>query len=285
MARFFQWKTTRPPTVKLTRADKLALIYTSAGSLRGVAGLVGVSARTVRDELLGVRHPNRRADYDAMLSRAVDVAFSIHSDVTRQQARADDLPFDPRLPVFLERFIWKDGTPGDRVGAMHVHWLSDRLRDAWLGSMHESGKFYQASVQSIVNLVVYNKRAEERVNRRDAKRARDRDTIQNKIQQQIITGPIYTPYTPLKGMGDDKAPLAMVLQDIQIKLRTRHEPATGDAGTALASGVLFQVDTRRGRDDKFRDAHPFKQAPGSGKRKRRAKAKRGKASGVKKRRR
>lgn len=256
--------------MKLSLADKLALIYTSAGSLRAVAAFTGISRATIRRELEGTATPNRRPEFARELARAVDVAFQIHKDATKAQARADHLPFDPAIPIFIQRLPFKDGTPGDRVGALHTHWLPDELRNQWLRAMHKSGKFYATSVQSIVNLVVYNKRAEARVKQRDRQRNRDRDTIQNKIQQQIITGPIYTPYTGF----DSRFPFGLLLQDIQNKLRSRHEPATGDPGTALSSGVLFQVDTRGGRDAAFRNAHPFADKKPAGKR---AKAKQRKA--------
>jgi len=36
----------------------------------------------------------------------------------------------------------------------------------------------------------------------------------------------------------------MIARDIDGKLRTKHEPATGNPGTLLANQVLFQLDTR-----------------------------------------
>lgn len=263
--------------MKLTLADKLALIYTSAGSLRGVSGLTGISRQTITRELSGVVTRNRRPEFAEQLRRAVDVAFEIHSDLTRSQARADELPFYPHVPIFIQRLPFKDGIPGDRVGALHLHWVSDALRDRWFAAMHASGKFYAASVQSIVNLVIYNKRAEQTVKQRDRQRIRDRDSIRNKIQQQIITGSIYTPYTGF----DSRFPIDLILQDIKNKLRSRHEPATGTPGTALASGVLLQVDTRGGKDAKYRNAHPIAGQKRAGKR---AKAKHVKAGRVTKRR-
>lgn len=268
--------------MKLSLADKLALIYTSAGSLSALAGLVGVSRSVIKRELEAGTPRNRRADFAEYFARSVEVAFAIHKDLAREQARADNLPFDPALPVFYERLKFKDGTPGDRVGALHTHYLPDALRNEWLIRTSQTGKFYAASVQSIVNLIVYNKRAEETTKRRDMKRQRDRATIQNKIYQNVVTGPIYTPYTMLKASAHGREviiPPDWLTQDLNNKLRSKHEPATGEPGTALASGVLLQIDTRSGRDAKFRNAHPFEagapaKRPGAKSRKARGTSKR-----------
>lgn len=245
--------------MKLSLADKVALIYTLAGSQRGVASLIGIShqkvGRILRTGYEGGYRPESRALSDPGLIVAVNQAFSIHSQVARQQARAHDLPFNAAVPVFYERKPLPDGTPGDRAAAIHTHWLSDRLRDAWIASMQKSGKFYAASLSSVVDLVVYSKRASER-QRAPYMDENGQTSIDKRIEQQTVRGLIYTKYTPM----DARLPTYGVLADLNSKLMQKHSPAVGAAGTALATSVLLQVDTRKDthgvpKDSRFRAAH------------------------------
>lgn len=238
--------------MKLSSFDKVSLIYTSAGSLRAVSSFTGLSRYMVTKILREGYNP------PAASSQAfIDTAFQIHKELTRQQARADDLPFSNSVPIFIQRMPFKDGTPGDRVAALHTHYVPDRLRNLFLSDMQKSGKFVAASVQSIVNLVVYSKRADQNQARgklppRDAKRNLYHEQIKNQIRQQIVQGAIYTQYTPMART----IPVRYILDDIENKLQAKHDPAIGQPGTARATAVLLQVDTRNGKDAKFRDKHP-----------------------------
>jgi len=238
--------------VSFNNAEKLALIYTSAGSLRSVASFTGLSRYMVTKILREGYEPKAPA-----VRAAIQTAFEIYKDVTQAQARVDGLPYTASIPVFVQRMPFKDGTPGDRVAALHTHYLSDRQRNQFIAAAHASGMYYAASVQSIVNLVVYNKRAEEHHKKarqpvRDKLRTQYRNKIQGDIRQQIVQGPIYTQYTPLA----PTIPIEYLLQDIQNKLEAKHDPAIGDPGTARGTSILLQVDTRNGKDKKFRDKHP-----------------------------
>lgn len=272
----------------LSLADKLALIYTSAGSQRRVASLAGISHQKVGRILRGEVTP--RVLFDPGLINSVNLAFSIHKDITRSQARVDGLPYDSRAPVFIRRMPLKGGAPGDRVAANHTHWISDSLRNAWIASMQQSGKFAAASIGSIVNLVIYNKRAEAAQGGkfRQPEQARHQQTIQNdilshttppaplfvrpddnlkitkwiatnkEIRQMIVQGQIYTRLTPL----DPRFPTEAVLYDINSKLQEKHAPAVGEPGTMFANTVLLQVDTRKdkngiSKDEAYRVKHPY----------------------------
>lgn len=283
----------------LSLRDKISLIYTSAGSQRGVASLVGISHQKIGRILHEQSSP--RVLSDPGLIAAVDLAFSIHKDMARTQARVHALPYDPRYPIFIQRMplketerrptgelVFDDYTqkwepkykffpvidpktgkqriiPGDRVAALHTHWLSDRIRNAWIAAMQKTGKFAAASVGSIVNLIVYSKRADQEFKgkRRRPDQEDSRLQIKDKIiNQQIINGLIYTKYTAM----DAQFPSHYIIDDINRKLNEKHAPATGDPGTAFANQILLQVDTRAGKDgnskDKqFRDAHPWKSKP------------------------
>lgn len=242
--------------MKLTLAEKLALIYTSAGSQRGVAALCGIShqkvGRILRTGYVGGFAPTSRALTDPGLIAAINQGFAIHSDIARGQARAHGLPFVSKLPIYYERKPLRDGSLGDRVAALHTHWITDRVRVGWLSAMHASSKFIAASIGSIVNLVVYSKRADiaQAGKPRDPQKLRDKETIKAKIQQNIIQGMIYTKYTPM----DVRFPLDAVLSDMYSKLNQKHSPAVGDPGTALASSILLQVDTRKDSNGQSKDA-------------------------------
>lgn len=254
----------------LTLADKIALIYTGAGSQRNVAALTGLSHQKVGRILKGEYAPDSKTLRDPGLRAAIDTAFRIHTDVARAQARRDGLPFDSALPVFYSRLPMKVSkmidkvdprtgevvrakvpvidprtgrqqvAPGDRVAAQNVHWLSDDLRHAWIAGKAKTRKFYAASVGSIVDIRIYKKRADAAQRGPRTERQREnRRQIAEKVSAGAINVPMFTKYTPLD------FPARMIERDITDKLRTKHEPATGGPGTLLANQVLFQVDTRR----------------------------------------
>jgi hypothetical protein len=253
----------------LSLADKLALIYTSAGSQRNVAALTGLSHQKVGRILKGQYAPGSKVLSDPDIRAAIDVALDIHTDVARAQARRDKLPFDESMPVFYSRLPMKvfkvekrvdrrtgeivsvkvpvidpatgrqKVAPGDRVAAQNVHFLSDALRNAWIAGKAKTKKFYAASVGSIVDIRVYKKRRDAaQVGPRTERQKDNRRQIIEKINAGAINVPMFTKYTPL----DFPAP--MIARDINEKLRTKHEPATGTPGTLLANQVLFQIDTR-----------------------------------------
>ena len=116
--------------MKLSLADKLALIYTSAGSQRRVASFVG-------DDILSHQAVGRILHRAALgqsiegyakrpeIVEAVEAAYQIHKDLTRRVARQHALPYDPQAPIYAERLALKkravvqdgeaifQGDPGD----------------------------------------------------------------------------------------------------------------------------------------------------------------------------
>lgn len=229
--------------------------------MRRVASFVGVTHQRISRAMQG----QSGAQALANLAPFVDAVWPIYVDTAREQALIDGLPFDPRIPVTYRRLIRQDGLPGDRIAAEHTHWLSDALRERWIIAMQKTGRFYAASVESIVNLVVYFKRGEQIYKgRRDKKRVANRRSIQRKLERGIVHGPMFTPYTPMMA----HVPSDLILNDIRTKLADKHEPATGDPGTYLGASILLQVDTRNGKDQKFRRQHPYPRASRKAKRKR-----------------
>lgn len=285
--------------MKLSLADKLALIYTSAGSLTKTAGLAGISRQQVT-RILHKAAQGLSTEYyerDPYISGAVDVGFDIHTDLVRGVATRHGLPFDKSVPVFAERLPLKHkgvfvggemvfkGSPefvadflaengdelrasgkvqvktllGERVGALHVHWLSDKLRNAWITKSAKSGKYISGSVGSLVNLRLYNKQANEREKKKAAqglprtrKRLEAEEQIAKALREKVQRQRVFTHYQPM----DPRFPGSMVAQSIDNLLQTRHAPATGEAGTAYADQVLFQLDTRKSKDGQTKKRDP-----------------------------
>jgi hypothetical protein len=223
---------------------------------------------------------------DPEISAGVNVALQIHSDVARATARAHKLPFNGEIPVFVERLplqhlgLFEDGVQvaqgsreylqswidehepegklqikkllGDRVGALRVHWLPDKLRDKWIATTQKTGAYYQASVGSKVNLPKYVKTAAARINSymarggiKTADMIRAEDQLRNLLKDHIEVARVFTPYTSM----NPQFPSALVVGDINDKLQTRHAPAIGgEKGTAYADQILLQLDTRKSKN-------------------------------------
>lgn len=257
----------------LSLQDQIALIYTSQGSQRAVARLLGISHQKVGRLLkagqpggYGAAAPTLR---DPALIETVARGFKAHTDIVRKRARADGLPFNAALPVFyarLPRTVTREQTdprtgeivrapvidpatgkprtvPGDRVAAQNIHWMSDKLRSAWIAKTAASGKFAAASVGSLVNLAVYKRKGESaqkgRGPRTEKAKASRRSIVQ-KIQAGQVLSPMYSKPIPLD------FPAARINREVDKVLNEKHGPATGPElpGTQLADRVLFQVDTR-----------------------------------------
>jgi len=101
---------------RLSVQEQIALIYTSAGSMRNTAALIGIShqkvGRILRAGEPGQLSPKSKSLNDPGLINAVHSAFQIHKDITREQARIDKLPFNPDAPIFIQRLVY---TPWDNV--------------------------------------------------------------------------------------------------------------------------------------------------------------------------
>lgn len=243
--------------MRLTLQDKLAVMMTSAGSQRQLAALIGVSHQRVGrwltiGQTTPMGEPSRvREPRDPDIRSAIDQAFAIHTEMARDQARLDHIPFNAALPVFAARLQHADGRPGMRVVIDHTHRMRDELRDAAIRQAQRSGRYHNVSVRSTVNVRKYFSRGErELANRRGIKPQRGkkvtaqtdprwlyREEFKLDIAEGVQTRPIYTPYTPMQ-LG---LPIDLINSEVHRKLRSRHEPATGDPGTALSDQILLQL--------------------------------------------
>ena len=150
--------------MKLNIAQKIALIYSGAGSQRATAKALGISHQKVGRYLrtaLGVEggYKSSAPLTDFFANQAVDVVFSAHKRAVKKTAIAQDIPYSSDVPIFSARMRHDDGIQGDRVSADHMHWISDDLRNKWITDIHKGGKYANISVGSIVNLTDYNRLA------------------------------------------------------------------------------------------------------------------------------
>lgn len=257
--------------------DRVALIYTSAGSQREVARRLGISHQKVGRILKlgqeGGYRPDAKALQSPELRAAVDRGYAEHKRIVKAQAKRDGIPYRDAAPVFQRRLPIKVTTtvvdrrtgemkrvpvidpatgrqqtrPGERIEAPNLHWLSDAQRASFVRAMHSTGKFAGVSVQSLVNLKAYFRRAE--ANMRGTKRTdqqkqwrqelRDRIKAQEAQSASMLTE-LYTKAVPMD-FGADR-----VIKEVNKQLAQKHEPASGSEfpGTQLAKSILLQIDTR-----------------------------------------
>ena len=247
-------------SVSLTLRDKLALIYTSAGSLRRLSSFTGLSryrvTKLLQPQFLGGYAENAPQRDDPDLKAAIDAAFSIHKDLCAQVTRAHRLPYLANVPVYMERAprtyiddrgrrrlrLDDNGRPilGERVFVPHTHWIDSSLRERWIEQARLTRFFYQISVRSEIDLAVYFDETEERFARERVKRTdaqwQNRAQFQRKIEAGQRVGYVYTTYrsmSPRFSAGHIEA-------DIFNQLRAKHEAAALN----LADQWLLQTDTR-----------------------------------------
>jgi hypothetical protein len=254
---------------RLTVQDKLALMMTATSSQRELAAFIGISHQRVGRWLrFGYEGGAKRLPTDPETLDLIDTAFEMHTEVCKAQAKEDGLPFTRELPTFTHR-LWRqkqvrhvdpetgeitqrrvvdqDGNPvmvpGDRVSVGNTGWISNELRARVIAHNRDSGRYAFASVGSMVNLALYNKRANERF--RDTKRTPDQRRYQKlllKKAREQTNGWVFTRYAPMS--PDDEFDNEEITDFIDDQLAEKHEPATGTPGTSLASQILLQVDTR-----------------------------------------
>ena len=245
----------------LTLQDKLALIYTLAGSQTAVADFIGISrqkvGRILRPFELGGLKPDGPGLRNPQLIATINAAFSIYKDIARDVARDHGLPFVPSVPIYMERLPLtfthngqrylridaRTGKPilGQRVAAMQTHWIGDATRRAWIVAVQQTGFFNNLSIRSTVDLIAYFDAGEERL---EGKRGGESDTrwthrenLLRKIELGQTVGHIYTKYQNL----DPRLPAHSIAAEIERVLRQRHQHCS----LLYADEYLLQVDTRR----------------------------------------
>jgi hypothetical protein len=273
----------------LSLRDQIALIYTLTGSQRRTADFIGVShqkiGRVLHAPEYGGFKPDSRALTNPEFVASVQTAFTIYSDVVRQQSEDDGLPFDPALPVYTRRLplpvrrrvvdpktgrveyvpvFNSDGTPktepGLRALVDHAHWLTDDMRRRFVAFLNRRRIYHNLSFGSWVDLKSYFKAGEEywkgqnrRGKYRSAIQEKHRQNLRSKLKRGDSYGFVYTPMTPLN------FPREIIIRDYENKLQAKHFPASGDASAMIAAQVILQIDIhkdKRGSNGRNRAGKP-----------------------------
>ena len=142
--------------MSLSSQDKLALALTSAGSMRNLAKLVGVSHQKI-GRWLREGEPTGAKKIPAEATDAINVAFAFHKDVTKQQAKIDRFPYNPQAPVFAERPTLRNGKPGERLAVNNTEYIKPQLRDKIFEDLQKTKQIQGISVRSQINLRSYLK--------------------------------------------------------------------------------------------------------------------------------
>lgn len=234
-----------------TPREKLALSLTSAGSMRNLGALLGVSHQRIGRWLReGEPGGVRSIPSDAL--PLIDLAFDLHRDISKAQARAVHLPYTADAPVFVERPRMRridrttgERQQGERMIVPRTAFLGRELRERVIASMQQSGQFVAVSVRSLANLYHYlgiQKRfAETQSGRRIFKLS-----MLNAFRAREIDAPGSNARAPISTKKENISPgtdVGIALEGIRQKMRQKHEPFTdpGDLGTEL----FFQTTYRQ----------------------------------------
>lgn len=235
--------------MKLSLQDKLALALTSAGSQRALARQLGVSHQKVGRWLReGEAGGIKAIPPDA--GKTIGKVFEAHRQKTIARAKEHGLPYSTVLPIYAERKPLQTGALGDRVFVEHTQHIKRATLDQVVKRAHQSRKFAHVSARSVVDIHTYA-REQARIAVRSGKAsaraigekqlARDiADAIEGKQKRRmadIDPRPLFTAYTPIFPGSD----LGAALDELNSKLREKHEPATGLPGTRLSDQLLFQL--------------------------------------------
>lgn len=242
----------------LSIQEKLALMLTLTKTQQQLADFTGIKrgslSKWIKSGLpdnngnLRYAEPTKSDDIDA-----INTAFGIYKDVTKAQSKVWNLPYDPQLPVYIERLYLPDETIGDRAIVGSSHFLSDKLRNRIIAFLHNSRRFIAASIKSLVNLQAYNENANKRAENRQSRFRRGPKEFgvqrEFEIRQQLgqKTKAINTPLEQMNGRRTTQE----LLQGINDALRERHQPAIVNSHNLYATEYLFQVD---GNNDELSQA-------------------------------
>lgn len=231
-----------------TPREKLALAITSAGSQRQLAALVGVSHQKIGRWLREGQPGGAKVIPDYAVP-AIDLAFNLHADVSRAQARRDRLPFDGNLPVYAHRpnlrkveRDTKAPIPGERVIVEPTQYMAPDMRERVIASFHASRQYATISVQSLVNLYSYIG-IQERFASTQSSRKIFRLSLLQPFRDREIEAAGSNARAPLNTKKENIMPdaeIGLSLQGVRSKLREKHEPhaAEGDIGTRLLFATI-----------------------------------------------
>lgn len=263
--------------VKLTPQQQLAVMMTGTRSQRQLAAQIGVSHQRI-GRWLRQGLPDRdgnvdrsRPPTDPDILSSIDSAFQRFASAVSAESRRNGLPFNPDLPVYARRVRLRTGELGDRVEVGNTHWLSDDMRRRVITAAARTQKYLNVSVRSVINLFSYNRiprapvgmyseqaRMAQSFRRHESLAAEmlgldedelddifdelddEEDDEESAVVVPVEPKPVYTELTTLRGH-----PPQAIVDQIEQRLRTRHQPATGYPGTKYATAIVFQLDPLR----------------------------------------
>lgn len=227
-----------------------------------MAALIGMSPRTIGRWLReGTSEGVKRIPREAR--DLVNIIFDIHKGLARDAARRFEIPFSPDFPVYATRKPLKQidratGQPmlGDRIFVENAQFLDSQMRQIVILDFALTGQMVVASVGSTINLYRYYQetlaqRLEEQKRSRGSRRVSPaelrsamRDSFEStfgvsvkdlEVKQEIR--PIYTKQRFISPAFD----IAREVQAIEQHIRQKHEPATGEPGTAVGHTIIVQM--------------------------------------------
>ena len=231
----------------LSNQDKLALALTSAGSMRNLAKLVGVTHQKI-GRWLREGEPNGAKKIPAEATAAINVAFAFHRDVTKQQAKLDRFPYNPQAPVFVERPTLRNGKPGERLVANNTQYIKPELRDQVFEDLQKTKQIQGISVRSQINLKSYLKAKptdnanalRRKFTNQGEKDNQGRTTLLASFNRRESNSPGSGFIAPLYTRTTDFTPRANAVQslrDINQRLQEKHSPHA----TVFADQFLIQT--------------------------------------------
>ena len=194
---------------------------------------------------------------------AINHVFSLHKTLTRDQARADALPYNARIPAFTHRGVLRTGQPGERVFIENTEFIRPELRFDILVDLQKTNRFMQGSLRSTINIKRYfEKTAQDEITQ--FKRTR---TTAKKLGSQMLQSflsrnnriiesdelmPLFTRY---ESMMPGRDPYSFA-RSIEKKMHQKHEAHA----LHLADEYLFQLLPQR-RNEKPQESQPRRSAP------------------------
>jgi len=242
-------------TTKLTSQEKLALAMTSAGSMRNLAALIGVShqkiGRWLREgENGGVKAiPNDKGTRDA-----INLAFQIHREISKEQAEVENVPFLGNTPIFPFTKPRRDGKPSDRVFIPETPFIRGETRVKIMEGAAKTKKFMSVTVESEIQAQSYLEELADKEIAAGKYRGKSKKWIVRHLKKVLTqagvigdteTLKLYTKRQPLgpiwvdgKPKWDDPYAAAV---EIENEIQRRHAPSANQPGGTLASSFIFQL--------------------------------------------
>lgn len=227
-----------------------------------MAGLMGVSPRTV-GRWLRVGQPGGVQRIPDQARDLVNLAFGIHKDLARDASRRYEIPFSSDFPVYATRKSLNQVDPatglpklGDRIFIENAQFFDSQMRQIAILDFALTGQMVTASVGSDLNLYRYYQetlaqRIEEQKRSRkagrlstSALRAAMRDSFEStfgvSVRELELRTEIRSVYTKQRVIAPE-FDIAREVQAIEENIRNKHEPATGEKGTAVGHTIIVQM--------------------------------------------